>query len=334
MTALLLSLFLIPRFILIIKSVYPTGHPIKKIGPNWHSHTKKHVPTMGGVPIIISVVITTLLWANLVNPYIWIVLFVTLSLGALGLLDDYLKVSANNNSRGVSVKAKLLVQFIIAFIACVGIQKVSLSEYESHLTIPFFKNIIINLGYFYPIFVMLVIVGASNAVNLTDGLDGLAAGTVIISTLCFAIICYLVGNAIFARYLQISHIPGSGELAVFCAALVGSLMGFLWYNIMPARIFMGDVGSLALGGALGAISVITKHELVLAIVGCLFVIEALSVMLQVAYFKLTKGKRIFLMAPLHHHFEKLGWTESQVVIRFWIIAILLGLLGLATLKLR
>lgn len=333
-TAFLLALIIIPHFIRLIRSVYPNGHPIKQVGPNWHAQTKVHVPTMGGVPIIIALTSAVLLWANLTNPYIWIILFVTLALGCLGLTDDYLKVSTRNNSRGVSAKAKLLAQFFIAFLACLGIQKISLPEYSTHLAFPFFKNIILNLGYFYIIFAMLVIVGSSNAVNLTDGLDGLAAGSLLIAMLCFSIICYLVGNSIFAHYLQILYVPGSGEIAIFGAALLGAVMGFLWYNVLPAQIFMGDVGSLALGGALGTISVITKHELVLVIIGGLFVIEALSVILQVTFFRVSGGKRIFLMAPLHHHFEKLGWKESQVVVRFWIIAIILGLLGLATLKLR
>jgi phospho-N-acetylmuramoyl-pentapeptide-transferase len=334
LTAFFVALFIIPRFIRWISVMYPKGHPIKHIGPNWHAHTKIQVPTMGGIPLLIALMMSVLLWANLLNPYIWIMLFVTLSLGALGFADDYLKISKNNNSSGVNAKGKVVSQILIALVACIAIQHMSLPKQQTHLALPFFKHLVINLGYFYTAFAVIVIVGASNAVNLTDGLDGLAAGSLIVATLCFSVICYLAGNYVFSHYLQILYVPGAGELTVFCAALIGAAMGFLWYNVLPARIFMGDVGSLALGGVLGTISVITKHELVLAIVGGLFVAEALSVILQVAFFKITKGKRLFLMAPMHHHFEKLGWKESQVVIRFWIVAILLGLLGLATLKLR
>jgi phospho-N-acetylmuramoyl-pentapeptide-transferase len=334
LTAFFMALFIIPPFISLITAMYPKGHPIKHIGPNWHAQTKVHVPTMGGVPLLIALVVSVLLWANLLNPYIWITLCVAVSLGLLGFTDDYLKISTNNNSRGVNAKCKLAVQFIIALLACLAIQHSSLPNQPTHLALPFLKHLVFNLGHFYTVFAMIVIVGASNAVNLTDGLDGLAAGSLIVATLCFSVICYLAGNYVFSHYLQILYVPGAGELTVFCAALIGATMGFLWYNVLPARIFMGDVGSLALGGVLGTISIITKHELVLAIVGGLFVAEVTSVILQVAFFKITKGKRLFLMAPLHHHFEKLGWKESQVVIRFWIVAILLGLLGLSTLKLR
>jgi phospho-N-acetylmuramoyl-pentapeptide-transferase len=332
-TSFAIVFIMIPWFIKIVILLYPKGQPIKQIGPNWHE-AKGKVPTMGGVPMIFALIISILLWANLANPYIWISLFVTVNLGLLGLADDYLKVSMNSNSKGISAKTKLIIQIIIALIACFAIQKFSLTEYKTHITLPFFKRALIDLGHFYTIFVILVIVGSSNAVNLTDGLDGLAAGAFAIATICFGIICYLVGNYIFSHYLQIFHVPGAGELSVFCSALIGASLGFLWYNIPPASIFMGDVGSLALGGALAVVSIITKHEFVLAIVGGLFVIESLSVITQVCFFKLTKGKRIFLMAPLHHHFEKKGWKETQIVIRFWIIAIVLGLLGIATLKLR
>jgi len=333
-TAFLAVLIMIPWFIRTIKTIYPKGQPIKKIGPGWHEKTKANVPTMGGVPILFALIASVLFWSNLANPYIWITLFVTISLGLLGFIDDYLKVSKGNNSKGISARAKLIIQALIALIACFAIQKFSLTEYKTHITIPFFKKVLINLSYFYPLFVIIVIVGSSNAVNLTDGLDGLVAGSFTVAALCFGIICYLVGNYIFSHYLQIFHVPGAGELAVFCSALVGASMGFLWYNVPPASIFMGDVGSLALGGAIGVISVITKHEFVLAIIGGLFVIESLSVIIQVGFFKLTGGQRVFLMAPLHHHFEKKGWKEAQIVIRFWIIAIILGLIGLATLKLR
>ncbi|NRA73204.1 MAG: phospho-N-acetylmuramoyl-pentapeptide-transferase [Rickettsiales bacterium] len=333
-TSFLIVLIVMPWFIKLISKIYPQGQPIKKIGPNWHSKTKTNVPTMGGIPLLFALVASVLLWTNLTNPYIWITLFVTVSLGFLGFIDDHLKVSKSNNIKGINAKTKLIIQSIIALIACFAIQKFSLTEYKSHVTIPFFKRVLMDLSYFYPVFVILVIVGSSNAVNLTDGLDGLVAGAFTITTICFGIICYLVGNYIFSNYLQIFHVPGSGELAIFCAALIGASMGFLWYNVMPASIFMGDVGSLSLGGAIGTISVITKHEFILAIVGGLFVIESLSVIMQVGFFKATKGKRIFLMAPLHHHFEKMGWTESQIVTRFWIIAIILALIGMATLKLR
>ncbi|MBM3618052.1 MAG: phospho-N-acetylmuramoyl-pentapeptide-transferase, partial [Alphaproteobacteria bacterium] len=266
------------------------------------------------------------------NQYVWIVLFVMLTYGLIGGVDDYLKLT-KRNTKGLSGKMKLVLQGAIALAAIFWIQSVAPVDYRSHLTIPFFKDILLNLGWFYAIFGMLVIIGASNAVNLTDGLDGLAIGPIMITSACFALIVYLVGNAVFANYLQLHFIPGSGEVAVFCAAMVGAGLGFLWFNAPPARVFMGDTGSLSFGGALGVISVIAKHELVLAIIGGLFVAEAVSVILQVASFKLT-GKRIFRMAPLHHHFEKLGWPETTVVIRFWIVAIIFALIGLSTLKLR
>ena len=333
LTALLVSMTIAPYLISLFKHMSPQGQPIRADGPEKHLLEKQGTPTMGGVIILISLLVSTLLWSNLLNPYVWIVLFVTLSLGLLGFIDDYLKV-AHNNSRGVRGRVKLLIQASVSIIACLAVQKYSTPEYYSHVTVPFFKNFIINLGYFYIVFVIVVIVGASNAVNLTDGLDGLAIVPIALVAGCFTLICYLVGNYVFSNYLQLHYIPGVGELAVFCAALVGAGLGFLWFNAPPARIFMGDTGSLALGGSLGVISVITKHEFVLAIAGGLFVLEALSVIIQVYYFKLTGGKRFFLMAPLHHHFEKKGWTESQVVIRFWIVAVIFALLGLATLKLR
>lgn len=333
-TAFLTVFIMIPWFIKVINARYPKGQPIKKIGPNWHMETKSNVPTMGGIPILFALVLAILFWADLANPYVWITLFVTISLGLLGFADDHLKVSKGSNTKGSSARVKFIIQSIIAVIACFAIQKFSPTGYETHITFPFFKKVLIDLGYFYMLFALLVIVGSSNAVNLTDGLDGLAAGALIILALCFSLICYLVGNYIFSRYLQVSYIPGAGELAVFCAALIGATLGFLWYNVPPATIFMGDVGSLALGGTIGTISIITKHEFVLAIIGGLFVIESLSVIIQVVFFKVTGGKRVFLMAPLHHHFEKKGWKESQIVIRFWIVAIILGLIGIATLKLR
>jgi len=283
--------------------------------------------------ILISVGISTLLWTDLTNTYIWLVLFVTISFGFLGFLDDYLKVT-KRNSRGVSGKLKLAVQLVVSIIACIWSQQAAAKGLQYHLAIPFFKDIMFNLSYFYLVFVVFVIVGSSNAVNLTDGLDGLAIVPIIIAAACFALISYVVGNIVFANYLQLHYVAGSGELAVFCSALIGAGLGFLWFNAPPAQVFMGDTGSLAFGGAIGAISVITKHEIVLSIIGGLFVIEAMSVIIQVYYFKFSGGKRIFHMAPIHHHFEKLGWSEPTIVIRFWIISVIFALLGLATLKLR
>jgi len=329
LTSLLISFAIGPRLIEWLRLHQHGGQPIRDDGPESH-FVKKGTPTMGGLMILFSVTISTLLWADLLNPFIWIVLFVTLSFGFIGFIDDYLKVT-KRNSKGVRGKAKLFFQAIISLIACYYIYRV---ELDTHLAVPFFKNILFDLGWFYFIFTSIVIIGASNAVNLTDGLDGLAIVPICIAAACFALISYLAGNLVFANYLQIHHIPGSGELAVFCSALVGAGMGFLWYNAHPAKVFMGDTGSLAFGGSIGTISVIVKHELVLAIIGGLFVMEAVSVILQVYYFKLTGGKRIFKMAPLHHHFEKKGWSETTVVIRFWIIAVIFALLGLSTLKLR
>jgi phospho-N-acetylmuramoyl-pentapeptide-transferase len=333
LTALIIALISGPYIIRKLQNINPDGQPIRKDGPEGHLKNKKGTPTMGGLIIHLSVFVSTLLWANLSNPYIWIVLFVMGSFAILGFIDDYLKVKYKN-TKGVSGKSKILAQGVVSLVACFLIQEYSIPGFKSHITVPFFKDIVINLGYFYSIFVLIVIVGASNAVNLTDGLDGLAIGPIIIACVCFILICYLVGNAVFAQYLRIHYVPGIGEVAVFCSALVGAGLGFLWYNAHPAKVFMGDTGSLALGGALGVISVITKHEFVLAIIGGVFVIEALSVIIQVYYFKLSGGRRVFLMAPIHHHFEKKGWSESQIVIRFWIIAIVFALVGMATLKLR
>jgi phospho-N-acetylmuramoyl-pentapeptide-transferase len=332
-TALLISLYIGPILIKKLQNLNPKGQPIRKEGPQSHLQTKQGTPTMGGLMILFSFLVSTILWTDLSNPYIWIVIFVTASFGMLGFVDDYLKVT-KQNTKGVPGKVKLFTQTLVSIIACYAIQKFSLPEHYSTITFPFFKHILLDLGIFYFIFVALVIVGASNAVNLTDGLDGLAIGPTVIAFGCFTVICYITGNIIFSSYLQVTYVQGVGELAVLCAAMLGSGLGFLWFNAPPAKIFMGDTGSLAIGGALGVISVISKHEFVLAIVGGIFVIEAISVILQVYYFKLTGGKRIFLMAPLHHHFEKKGWSEATVVVRFWVIAILFGLLGLATLKLR
>ena len=332
-TSLMLSLVLGPYFIAKLKSIGKYGQPIRKDGPAAHIKTKSGTPTMGGILILFSMVVSVLLWADLSNPYIWIILFVTCSLGFLGFVDDYLKLS-EQSVKGVPGKLKLIYQTIVSIIACFAIQKFSIPEYETSITIPFLKSTVVNLGYFYVVFVTLVIVGSSNAVNLTDGLDGLAIVPVAIVAMCLGIICYLVGNFIFARYLQLHFVPQVWEVTVLCAAIVGSSLGFLWFNAHPAKIFMGDVGSLALGGAIGTISVIAKQELVLLILGGLFAIEAISVILQVYYFKFSGGKRLFLMAPIHHHFEKKGWTETQVVIRFWIIAVIFALIALSTLKIR
>lgn len=332
LTALLISFFIGPKCIRWLKAKQREGQPIREDGPESHLLTKKGTPTMGGIMILFSVTVSTLLWADITNHYVWIVLLVMLGYGAIGAADDFLKLT-KRNTKGLSGKAKLALQFTIAAVAVLWAQQLSPAGYESHLTVPFFKSVLFDLGMFFIPFAMLVVVGASNAVNLTDGLDGLAIGPIMIATACFALISYLVGNEVFATYLQLHNIKGVGEIAVFCAALVGAGMGFLWFNAPPAKVFMGDTGSLSCGGAIGIIAVIVKHELVLAIIGGLFVVEAVSVILQVGSYKL-RGKRIFKMAPIHHHYEKLGWSESTIVIRFWIIAVIFALIGLSTLKLR
>ncbi len=331
-TALIITFIIGPRIIRWLRSKQAEGQPIRLDGPESHLLTKKGTPTMGGLMIFISVVISTLLWADIFNPYVWIVLFVTLAFGIIGFIDDYKKLT-KRSSAGLRGKQKLAIEFVISLAAALMINHFSTSAQETHLAVPFFKSVLIDLGMFYFVFVMVVIVGASNSVNLTDGLDGLAIVPIMIAAACFALISYLIGNVKFSDYLQIHYVAGAGELTIFCSALIGAGLGFLWYNAPPAKVFMGDTGSLALGGALGTIAVITKHEIVLAIIGGLFVLEAVSVILQVASFKLT-GKRIFRMAPIHHHFEKMGWAEPTVVIRFWIIAVILALVGLSTLKLR
>lgn len=331
-TALFLSFYIGPKVIAWLKSKQAEGQPIRLDGPESHLITKKGTPTMGGLMILISVTFSTLLWSDLKNQYVWIVLLVMVSFGMVGFFDDYLKLT-KRNSKGLSSRKKMLWQGVFSLVAVLLIQMVATPALSSHISVPFFKNVLIDAGLFYIPFVMVVIIGASNAVNLTDGLDGLAIVPIMIAAGCFALISYLVGRIDFAGYLQLNFIAGAGELAVFCAALVGASLGFLWFNAQPAEVFMGDTGSLSLGGAIGAISVITKHEFVLAIIGGLFVVEALSVIIQVVSFK-TRGKRVFKMAPIHHHFEKLGWSESKVVIRFWIIACIFALLGLATLKVR
>lgn len=333
LTSLLISFIFGPYFIRKLKIIQKSGQPIREYGPETHLNSKKGTPTMGGVIIILSIVFATLLWADLSNIYIWVVLFVTISFSILGFMDDYLKIK-RNNSIGVRGKTKLFFQILVSVIACFIIQQQLDNDLAYQLALPFFKNILLDLGWFYLIFTVIVIVGSSNAVNLTDGLDGLVTVPVIITAASFALISYLVGNNIFANYLQLNYIPGSGELAVFASGLIGAGLGFLWFNAQPAEIFMGDTGSLALGGAIGSVSVITKHEIILSIIGGLFVVEALSVIIQVYYFKLTGGKRIFLMTPIHHHFEKQGWPESKIVIRFWILSIIFALIGLSSLKLR
>jgi phospho-N-acetylmuramoyl-pentapeptide-transferase len=308
------------------------GQPIRTDGPQSHLVTKKGTPTMGGLMMLSGIVVATLLWANLANRYVWIVIGVTLAFGAIGFYDDYLKVTKQTHA-GFSGRLRLLIEIAIAAAACYFIISLGRQPFASSLTFPFFKELVLPLGWFFVVFGAFIIVGAGNAVNLTDGLDGLATVPVIIVALSFGFISYLVGNSFFADYLNIHYVAGAGELAVLCGAVIGAGLGFLWFNAPPASIFMGDTGSLALGGMIGAIAVATKHEIVLAVVGGLFVLEAVSVIVQVLSFKLT-GKRVFRMAPIHHHFEQLGWTEPQIVIRFWIVSVVLALAGLSTLKLR
>ena len=308
------------------------GQPIRSDGPQTH-FKKAGTPTMGGLMMLLGIAAATLLLADLTSIYVWVVLLVTLGFGAIGFYDDYLKVTKQSHA-GFSGRARLGIEFLIAGAATYLIMINGEEPFASSLTVPFFKDIVIPLGWLFVPFGAFVIVGAGNAVNLTDGLDGLAIVPIMIAAGSFGGIAYLVGNAVFADYLQIHFVNGAGELAVVLGAVVGAGLGFLWFNAPPAAIFMGDTGSLALGGLIGTIAVATKHEIVMAIIGGLFVVEALSVILQVGYFKATGGKRLFLMAPIHHHFEKKGWTESQVVIRFWIISVMLAIAGLSTLKLR
>lgn len=332
MTALIVSFVLGPMLIRRLRDLQNGGQPIRDDGPESHLITKKGTPTMGGVLILLAITVSTLLWADLTNGFVWVVLFVTIGFGAIGFADDALKVM-RRESGGLPGRIKLLLQTAIAVLATLWIMQLLPESLETSLAVPFLKAVLVNLGWVFLAVAVFVMVGASNAVNLTDGLDGLAIVPVMIAIAVFALISYLVGNSVFSGYLQLHYVPGSGELAVFCGALVGGGLGFLWFNAPPAAVFMGDTGSLSLGGALGAVSVITKHELVLAIVGGLFVLETVSVIVQVLSFKLT-GRRVFRMAPLHHHFEKKGWAESTIVIRFWIVATILALIGLSTLKLR
>lgn len=330
-TSLLITFLIGPRTIAWLKSKQGSASNVREYLEEAHK-AKAGTPSMGGVMILISVTASTLLWASLADPFIWLALVVLLGYGAVGFGDDYLKLT-KKNSKGLPGKQKLAAQFGIALIATLGIMLAMPEEFRWNVSVPFFKELFVHLSWLFIPWAMLVMVGASNAVNLTDGLDGLASGPVAIAAGCFGLICYLIGNAVFAKYLHVPYIPHAGELSILCGALVGGCMGFLWYNAPPAKVFMGDTGSLALGGVLGAIAVMTKHEIVLAIIGGLFVLETVSVIIQVASFKLT-GKRVFAMAPLHHHFEKKGWSETTIVIRFWIIAVILALIGLSTLKLR
>jgi phospho-N-acetylmuramoyl-pentapeptide-transferase len=331
-TALMLAFIFGPRFISWLKHKQGKGQPIRSDGPESHLLTKKGTPTMGGLLILLCFTISTLLWADLSNVFVLACMVVTLGFGLIGFMDDYAKV-AKRSSAGVSGKVRLIMEFAFAGLAVYTVMSLT----QPIIKLPFIKDVFIDLSFYFGVFYILfgsvVIVGAGNAVNLTDGLDGLATMPVIIATATFAIFAYVAGNARFADYLQIYPVPGAGELTVFCGALIGACLGFLWYNAPPARVFMGDTGSLALGGAIGSIAVVTKQELVLIIVGGLFVVEALSVIIQVAWFKRT-GRRVFLMAPIHHHFEKKGWAEPTIVIRFWIVSLMLALIGLSTLKLR
>lgn len=330
-TALLFVFLFGPGIISLLRIKQGKGQPIREDGPQTHL-LKKGTPTMGGLMILSGLIVSTLLWANLRSAYVWIVLFVTIGFGLIGFYDDYLKVTKQSH-KGFSGRARLGIEAAIAGLACLALTQIGSPLLAKALAVPFLKDTLVDLGWFFVVFGAFIIVAAGNAVNLTDGLDGLAIVPVMIAAATFGFIAYLVGNAIFANYLQVNFVPGTGELAVVCGAVIGAGLGFLWFNAPPAQIFMGDTGSLALGGLIGTIAVATKHEIVLAIVGGLFVLEAVSVIIQVASFKLT-GKRVFKMAPIHHHFEQLGWSEPQVVMRFWIVAVVLALVGLSTLKLR
>jgi len=331
-TAVLFVFWFGPAIISLLRLKQGKGQPIREDGPQSHLLTKRGTPTMGGLMIITGVLVSTLLWANLTNAYVWTVILVTVGFGAIGFYDDYLKVTKQSH-KGFSGRSRLAIEALIAGIACIVIAQISTPALSNKLALPFSKELLFDIGWFFVVFGGFVIVGAGNAVNITDGLDGLAIVPVMIAAGTFGFIAYLAGNAVFAQYLQIHFVPGTGELAVICGALIGAGLGFLWFNAPPAQIFMGDTGSLALGGLLGTVAVATKHEIVLAIVGGLFVLEIMSVIIQVTSFKLT-GKRVFRMAPIHHHFEQKGWKEPQVVIRFWIVSVVLAIIGLATLKLR
>ncbi|MDF1577875.1 MAG: phospho-N-acetylmuramoyl-pentapeptide-transferase [Desulfobulbales bacterium] len=328
-TSFILVLLVAPAFIRFLRHLQ-IGQVIRQDGPETH-FCKKGVPTMGGVLILFAVSLSTLLWVDLTNYYVWIVLAVTLWYGAVGAFDDYRKIT-RKNSKGLSGRGKIFFQIVGAILA--GFFLYTNPDFNSHLSIPFYKEVGPDLGAGYLLFALVVVVGASNAVNLTDGLDGLAIGPTVITGSVYLLFSYLAGHAGLASYLQIPYVSGAGEVAVFCGALVGASLGFLWFNTFPAQVFMGDVGSLSIGAALGTVAIITKQEILLVIVGGVFVMEALSVIVQVGFYKCSGGKRVFLMAPFHHHFEKKGWAEPKVVVRFWIVSIVLGLAALATLKLR
>ena len=330
-TALLLVFLFGPAIINALRLKQGKGQPIRTDGPESHLLTKKGTPTMGGLMILFGVVTSVVLWANPKSPFVWIVLFVTLGFGAIGFYDDYLKVTKQTHD-GFSGRARLAIEAVIASLACAAMMWFGPANVTG-LAVPLVNGFVLDLGLFFLAFGAFVIIGAGNAVNLTDGLDGLAIVPVMIAAGSFGVIAWVVGNAIFSTHLGVNFVPGTGELAVVCGAVIGAGLGFLWFNAPPASIFMGDTGSLALGGLLGAVAVATKHEIVLGIVGGLFVLEALSVILQVGFFKMT-GRRIFLMAPFHHHLEKMGWQEPQIVIRMWIFSFVLAMIGLATLKVR
>ncbi|HUP60173.1 MAG TPA: phospho-N-acetylmuramoyl-pentapeptide-transferase [Thermoanaerobaculia bacterium] len=332
LTALMISFTLGPWLIERMRTI-KLGQYIREEGPKSHQQ-KAGTPTMGGILINVAILIPTILWADVTNPYIWIVLFVTVAYAAIGFLDDYRKLAKKRNL-GLTARAKFGMQFGVALLAALAIAYLPMlkNNYSTSITFPFIKDVALNLGLLYIPFVMVVLVGCSNAVNLTDGLDGLAIGSTLIAAVTYTVLTYAAGHARIADYLRIAWVPQTGELAVFCGAMVGASLGFLWFNAHPAEIFMGDVGSLALGGAIGCLAVMIKQEILLVLVGGLFVVEALSVILQVASFKIT-GRRIFKMSPIHHHFELSGWRETKVVVRFWIIAIMFAMIALATLKLR
>lgn len=328
LTGVVLSLLLGPSFIRAARRL-SIGQTIREEGPERHQ-SKAGTPTMGGLLILTAVIVPTLLWSDLSNVYVWLAIGTTIGLGAVGFADDLLKVRRRHN-RGLSMKAKFALQLLVG--AALGAGLVSFTPLDANLSFPFFKTLVLELGVFYIPFVAILIAGSSNAVNLTDGLDGLAIGATLVAAATYAVFVYIAGNSIAAGYLQVSYVPGAGEVAIICSALVGASLGFLWFNAHPAQVFMGDVGSLAIGGTIGAVAVLSKQELLLVLVGGLFVLEALSVIVQVASFKMT-GRRVLRMAPIHHHFELRGWSENQVIVRFWILAVLFAFLGLSTLKLR
>ena len=332
LTSLFFSLIFGQFIINKLSRIQPKGQPIRLDGPETHVIQKAGTPTMGGILIILSILISSFLWTDLQNSFVWIGLLTLISFGSIGIIDDYKKIKSNS-SNGLRAITRIIFQLILALLVSLIILKILDDQFDTSIAFPFFKNLIINFGYFYLIISVFILVGSANAVNLTDGLDGLAIVPVMIVAMTFAFIAYVSGNIVFSEYLLINYISGTGELSVLCGALIGSALGFLWFNAPPAKVFMGDTGSLALGATIGSIAIMVKHEIVLAIAGGLFVLETLSVVIQVISFKLT-GKRVFMMAPLHHHYEKKGWPESTIVIRFWIITIVLALISLATLKIR